>query len=96
MKHNTTRILLTVLTVILALVLVVMLGLAGILSLKDALESEIDMASVPAYIAGVVVSAVVGYICIRLLKAIAAKGRFGAFAYYCWAVGALVLIFTAL
>ena len=69
---------------------------ANILSLKDALESEIDMASVPAYIAGVVVSAVVGYICIRLLKAIAAKGRFGAFAYYCWAVGALVLIFTAL
>jgi undecaprenyl-diphosphatase len=34
---------------------------------------------------------VVGYLCIRLLKMIADKGRFGAFAYYCWAVGLLTL-----
>ena len=33
-----------------------------------------------------------GYLCIRLLKFIADKGRFGAFAYYCWAVGVLTLV----
>ena len=41
---------------------------------------------------GVVTAAVVGYLCIRLLKFIAEKGRFGAFAYYCWAVGVLTLV----
>ena len=37
------------------------------------------------------VAAVVGYLCIRLLKMIADKGRFGWFAYYCWAAGVIVL-----
>ena len=41
---------------------------------------------------GVITAAVVGYLCIRLLKIIADKGRFGFFAYYCWAVGLLTLI----
>ena len=42
----------------------------------------------------VAVAAVVGYICIRLLKMIADKGKFGWFAYYCWAVGLIVLALT--
>ena len=46
------------------------------------------------YLVGVAVSAVVGYACIRLLKMIADRGKFGAFAYYCWAVGVLTLILT--
>ncbi len=65
---------------------------ANILSLKDALEAGVDWAAVPVYLAGVVASAVVGYACIRLLKLIAKKGRFGGFAYYCWAVGLLTLL----
>lgn len=65
---------------------------ANILSLKDALEAGVDWAAVPVYLAGVVASAVVGYACIRLLKLIARKGRFGGFAYYCWAVGLLTLL----
>ena len=67
---------------------------ANILSLKDAVEAGIDWASVPVYLVGVAVSAVVGYACIRLLKMIAAKGQFGWFAYYCWAVGLIVLALT--
>ena len=69
---------------------------ANILSLRDALEAGIDWASVPAYLVGVAVAAVSGYACIRLLRYIADKGRFGAFAYYCWAVGALTLVLTIL
>ena len=65
---------------------------ANILSLKDALEAGIDWGQVPVYLVGVVVSAVVGYLCIRLLKMIADKGRFGSFAYYCWAMGLLTLV----
>ena len=69
---------------------------ANILSLKDALEAEIPWEEVPVYLAGVLVAAVVGYACIRLLKMIAEKGRFGFFAYYCWLAGivTLALIFT--
>ena len=69
---------------------------ANILSLKDAIEAGIDWASVPAYLVGVAVAAVSGYACIRLLRYIAEKGRFGAFAYYCWAVGVLTLVLTVL
>ena len=65
---------------------------ANILSLKDAFEAGIVWSEVPVYLVGVVTAAVVGYLCIRLLKMIADKGRFGAFAYYCWAVGLLTLV----
>ena len=65
---------------------------ANILSLKDALETGIDWSQVPVYLVGVIVAAVSGYFCIRLLKMIADKGRFGAFAYYCWAVGVVTLV----
>ena len=65
---------------------------ANILSLKDAFEAGIVWSEVPIYLVGVVTAAVVGYLCIRLLRMIADKGRFGAFAYYCWAVGLLTLV----
>ena len=67
---------------------------ANILSLKDAVEAGIIWADIPVYLVGVAVSAVVGYACIRLLKMVADRGKFGFFAYYCWAVGALTLILT--
>lgn len=68
---------------------------ANILSLKDALTGGVDWSQLPVYLAGVVVAAVSGYLCIRLLKMIADKGRFGAFAYYCWAAGLATLILNA-
>ena len=49
-----------------------------------------------SFLAGVLVAAVVGYACIRLLKMIAEKGRFGFFAYYCWLAGAVTLALTLL
>ncbi len=67
---------------------------ANILSLKDAFDAGINWPEVPIYLVGVAVAAVVGYACIRLLKMIADKGRFGWFAYYCWVVGAATLVLT--
>ena len=64
---------------------------ANILSLADAAKAGINWAEVPVYLVGVVTAAVVGYLCIRLLRFIAERGKFGAFAYYCWAVGVLTL-----
>ena len=68
---------------------------ANILSIGDAAAAGINTAEVPMYLVGVVTAAVVGYACIRLLKYVAEKGRFGAFAYYCWAVGVLTLVLQA-
>ena len=67
---------------------------ANILALNDALEADVDWASVPVYLVGVAVAAVSGYLSIRLLRYVADKGRFGAFAYYCWCVGIMTLILT--
>ena len=69
---------------------------ANLLSLKDALEAQIPWEEVPVYLAGVAVAAVSGYVCIRLLKMVAEKGRFGFFAYYCWLAGAVTLALTLL
>ena len=69
---------------------------ANILSLKKAVEAGIIWADVPVYLVGVAVAAVVGYLCIRLLRMIADKGRFGWFAYYCWAAGALTLVLAVM
>ena len=69
---------------------------ANILSLKDAVEAGIVWGEVPTYLVGVAVAALVGYACIRLLKMIADKGKFGFFAYYCWIVGAITLVLTVI
>lgn len=69
---------------------------ANLLSLKDALEIGIPWQEVPVYIVGVLTAAIVGYLCIWLLRFIARKGRFGWFAYYCWAVGIATLILTVI
>ena len=65
---------------------------ANILNLKDCIETGVDPALIPAYISGMVTAAILGYLSIRLLKIVTEKGKFGAFAYYCWAVGALTII----
>ena len=69
---------------------------ANILSLADAAKTGINWAEVPVYLVGVVTAAVVGYLCIRLLRFIAERGKFGAFAYYCWAVGVLTLVLNVI
>ena len=69
---------------------------ANILSLADAAKAGINWAEVPVYLVGVVTAAVVGYLCIRLLRFIADRGKFGAFAYYCWAVRVLTLVLNVI
>lgn len=69
---------------------------ATILEVKDVLEMEGGLAQglLPKYLVGMVVAGVVGYFSIRLVNLLAAKGKFGAFAYYCWGAGALFLILS--
>ena len=69
---------------------------ANILKVFDVIESGIDLSLMPAYLLGVAAAAVSGYLSIRLVHMITDKGRFGAFAYYCWAMAALTLVLTFL
>ena len=66
---------------------------ANILEVVDAAASaSFDLSLLPMYVVGVVVAGVVGYLAIRLVNMLAQKGKFGKFAYYCWAVGAITLV----
>ena len=66
---------------------------ANILEGVDAAASaSFDLSLLPMYVVGVVVAGVVGYLAIRLVNMLAQKGKFGKFAYYCWAVGAISLV----
>ena len=70
---------------------------ANILQIKDVVAAGgIDLKLIPGYILGVVVAAVSGYLSIRLVRMVADKGKFGAFAYYCWAVGIITVIMSFL
>ena len=70
---------------------------ANILSISDALaEGGIDPALLPVYGVGVLTAAVSGYLSIALVRFVANKGKFGAFAYYCWIAGAVTLVLTFL
>ena len=66
---------------------------ANILTLKDVIEAKaFHMELLPVYLVGTLVAAVVGYFAIRLVNLLADKGKFGAFAWYCWIVGAVTLV----
>ena len=71
---------------------------ATILEVKDVLELEGGLAQgvLPKYLLGMAVAGIVGYFSIRLVNLLASKGKFGAFAYYCWAAGIAALILSLL
>ena len=66
---------------------------ANILTLKDVIETgAVDLELLPVYLVGMVTAAVVGWLAIRLVNLLASKGKFGAFAWYCWIVGTVSLV----
>ncbi len=69
------------------------LGSAAV-SLSGAMESGINTALIPQYLAGMATAAFSGYFCIRLIKYLAARSHFGGFAYYCWGAGLVALMLS--
>lgn len=76
--------------------LISLLSVTGAVLLKvlDVLQGQADLTQLPVYLVGMVIAGVVGYACIKLLQKIVSKGKFGGFAYYCWAVGAIAIILS--
>ena len=69
---------------------------ATLLEVKDVLEQpgSLPEGVLPMYLLGMVIAGVVGYFSIRLVNLLADKGKFGAFAYYCWAAGLVFLVLS--
>ncbi len=64
---------------------------SGLVEFKDALESDVIIPVLPL-IVGVIASAVVGLLAIKLLQVLLKKDRFKYFGYYCTALGLVVTI----
>jgi len=56
--------------------------------------STVDWSLLPRYLVGVLVAGVTGYFAIHLVKLLVKKGSFGKFAYYCWGVGSIAIIWS--
>ena len=70
---------------------------ATILEVVDVVsEGTFDSAMLPKYLLGMAIAGVVGYFSIGLVNLLAAKGKFGAFAYYCWIAGGVFLVLSVL
>ena len=69
---------------------------ATLLEVLDVMELEggIPAENLPMYLAGMAVAAVVGYFSIQLVRLLADRGRFGAFAFYCWGAGTVFLLLS--
>ena len=70
---------------------------ATILEVVDVVsEGNFDSAMLPKYLLGMAIAGVVGYFSIGLVNLLASKGKFGAFAYYCWIAGGVFLVLSIL
>ena len=71
---------------------------ATLLKVLDVMEMEggVPAENLPKYLLGMAVAAVVGSFSIQLVRLLADKGRFGAFAFYCWGAGALFILLNVM
>ncbi|MDF2838712.1 MAG: UDP-diphosphatase [Evtepia sp.] len=67
---------------------------ANILEVGDAVRAGIDLKLIPIYLVGMLVSAIFGFFAIKLVNLLAQKGKFGKFAYYCWTIGLIAIVWS--
>ena len=69
---------------------------ASILSLVEAVQMGINVASVPAYLLGMLAAMMSGIVTISIFRKIFDNGKFGGFSYYCWVMGVLSIILSVI
>jgi len=67
---------------------------ATIVAIYRAISGGADFSLLPTYLAGFVVAAGVGFFAIQFLRRIMANKLFGNFAYYCWGIGLITIIWS--
>lgn len=66
---------------------------ANVMSIAEAVQTEISQTDLNTYLIGMACAMISGFLAMKLLLYISKKAKFGAFAYYCVAVGILAVIF---
>ena len=67
---------------------------ATLVAIYRAIAGGADFGLLPIYLAGFVIAAGIGYFAIQFLRRIMTMGKFGNFAYYCWGIGVITLIWS--
>jgi len=67
---------------------------ATLVALYRAISGGANFSLLPMYLAGFVVAAGIGYFAIQFIRRIMTLGKFGNFAYYCWGIGTLAIIWS--
>jgi len=57
-------------------------------------DNPVDWSLMPRYLVGTAVAGITGFFAIKLVKLLVTKGRFGVFAYYCWGVGTIAIVWS--
>jgi undecaprenyl-diphosphatase len=65
---------------------------AAVLEIKDVIAEPIESSQIGIYAVGMVVAAVVGYICIKTMLLVVRNKKFKYFSYYCFAIGLIAII----
>ena len=65
---------------------------AAVLEVGDAVQEGIPEGVLPMYLVGMLLAGLTGYLAISLVRRLADKGRFGAFAIYCLVIGGLTVV----
>jgi len=69
----------------------VILG-AAVLKIKDLGQENLSGSDITNYVVGMLVAAVVGYICIKTMLKVVRQKKYKYFAYYCFIMGAVCII----
>jgi len=67
---------------------------ATIVAIFRAITGGADFSLLPMYLAGFVVAAGIGYFTIQILRRVVGKRKLGNFAYYCWGIGLMTIIWS--
>ena len=67
---------------------------ATMVSIYRAIRDGADFSLLPTYLAGFVIAAGIGYFAIQFLRRVMANKLFGNFAYYCWGMGLITIIWS--
>jgi len=66
---------------------------AVVLDVKNLFTETVTSAELANYVVGTAIAAIVGYICIKTMLVVVRNKKFKYFAYYCFTVGAIAIIY---
>jgi len=67
---------------------------ATLVAIYRAITGGADFGLLPMYLSGFIIAAGVGYFAIQFLRRIMTMGKFGNFAFYCWGIGLITIIWS--